>query len=349
MKAIVFNAQGEPATLAERNVPDPGPNEVLVKVSTTALNPHDQKIKDLGLLIKEWPWIPGSDVAGTVEKLGPDVTKYQVGDRVFGQGNFLSPRVLDFAGLQEYALVDDRCSAKVPPGLSDDDATTMPTNAATAFFGFFANSGFALPVSSLGGKAEFDASSHDLVVLGGSSQLGKLIIQFAKVMGWRSVVVTAGPQNTDSLKQLGATHVVSRHGNFDDMVRQIRDVVGDDDLQYCFNVMHSDRTLGAALLSGSGGGSGHLANFVHGTVDYARAGKKEADFEDTFVQGMTLLYPELGRYFWDHLPTWLVDGSLKVPKWSVIEGLDVTKVNEVLDKWKDQEPVPDHPHVHPNA
>lgn len=353
-KALRVPSKASPLELATLPTPTPRANQVLIKVTTTALNPHDSMVQQTGLLIPSFPFVPGADLGGTVVKLGPDVTRYAVGDEVFAQINWDVPdggSVEDLAGVREYALVDVRCSAKVDgTGGSVEDAVTMPTNAVAALWGFIDGTGFGLPLGSMFGETEaerkkdgFEAGKHDLLVVGGGSQVGKLVVQFARMIGFRSIVVVAGLKNEEQLKKMGATHVVDRKLSNADAIKQIRDVVGDE-LKYAFNTVSKDKTIAAGSLSTKI--EGHLNNVLYGDVqDKALVGDKK--YKDTLSYGKSMGNEEAAKLFWGKLPTWLKTGELTVPKWTVIEGLDAKKVQSVLDNYAGDIAVPEHTHIHP--
>ena len=368
-KALHATEAGQALQTTTVPVPELLPNSVLVKVLSTALNPHDSLVQRTGMLIPSFPFIPGADVAGTVLKLGPGVDKYKVGDVVFGQINWPAtskndkgedvPRFRDFAGAREYALVDVRSSAKVDEcGDGDgreavDKAVTMPTNAVAAVWGFVDQTGFNLPLLSVFGstaeerkKDGFDARKHDIVVIGGGAQVGKLVVQIARLMGWRKIVVVADAlKNEAELKEMGATDIVDRHGGNEEMIRKIRTIVGDE-LRYCFNAVSQDKTVAVGVLSNTV--EGHLNNVLYGEVkEKELVGRKGAGYKETLSQGQSLPNIEAAKRFWEKLPVWLKNGDLKVPMWRAIEGLDADKVMEVLTQYGDGKAVPEHVHIRP--
>ena len=92
-------------------VPTPGPNDVLVKVIAASLNPADWKIQSggPGPVISKWPFIGGLDVAGIVEEVGAEVTKFAKGDRVVCPGGFEQ----DTAAFKQYTIAPATNVAKV--------------------------------------------------------------------------------------------------------------------------------------------------------------------------------------------------------------------------------------------
>ena len=78
---LLLEKQGAFA-VQETDIPKPGPGELLVEIHATALNPVDWKIHTYGVFVDKFPAILGTDVAGTVEQVGAEVTKFGKGDRV---------------------------------------------------------------------------------------------------------------------------------------------------------------------------------------------------------------------------------------------------------------------------
>jgi NADPH2:quinone reductase len=126
--ALVIQKIGAPITAVnDWPIPQPGPKQIQIRVTVTALNPHDQKGRDLGLFVKDdLPNILGSDIVGVVTVCGQDATRFNVGDRVFGQGLLTAGSASK--GLQQYSLLDEVSAALVPTGFSDDECVTLPTN-----------------------------------------------------------------------------------------------------------------------------------------------------------------------------------------------------------------------------
>src|SRR6516164_9478066 len=115
MKAVRFGEYGTADVLKVVDVPDPepGPGQVLVRVKAAGINPGEAKVRD-GLLHARWPATfpsgQGSDLAGTVEKLGPGVTGVAAGDEVIGWVDTRSSQA-------EYAVVEAANLAPKPAGL----------------------------------------------------------------------------------------------------------------------------------------------------------------------------------------------------------------------------------------
>lgn len=82
--ALTLSSTGQPYTVSTRPVPIPGPGQVLIKIHAAALNPIDDSIQRVGVVMKEWPAVAGSDGAGEVVTVGEGGIEgsMTVGDRV---------------------------------------------------------------------------------------------------------------------------------------------------------------------------------------------------------------------------------------------------------------------------
>jgi hypothetical protein len=124
--ALLVTAIGSPVTSVS-NCPilQPGPKQDQIRVTGGSLNPHDQKARDIGLLIRDdLPAILGNDVVGVVIALGEGAGRFMSGDRVFGQASMK----MESKALQECAVLDEEFAAEVPEGVGEDKAATLPTN-----------------------------------------------------------------------------------------------------------------------------------------------------------------------------------------------------------------------------
>ncbi|KAF9463951.1 chaperonin 10-like protein [Collybia nuda] len=207
-KALVLDSKFGKFVVGDREILKPGPGELLVKVLAAALNPVDWKIQKYGIFIEEYPAVLGTDVAGDVAEVGEGVNNFSPGDRVFFQGTFENKG----AGFQQFTIATAATTAKIPKGLSYEEASTIPLGLTTAYLGFY-NSvpygiGLANPLES-SGRGIF--SGKPVVILGGSSSVGQFALQLAKLSGFSPIITTSSPKHTAFLESLGATHVIDRH------------------------------------------------------------------------------------------------------------------------------------------
>jgi NADPH:quinone reductase len=344
-KALVLEKVGQPLVIVERPIPEPKAVEVLVKVAIAGINPHDGYSKAMGLFVQDTLPTPlAADIVGEVIKLGPNVTKFQVGDNVFGFGHPQSP---DELGTQEYCLLDIDQTAKVPSNVSLDEAATFPLNPMTSFFAMFSVQGLNLPFPDFGNKGDVDNSGVTLVIIGAGAATGKFALQLAKLAGIGRVIAIASKSNETQLKSLGATIVIDRHQSIDEVDKEVRTIVGDDlTMVYdCIGGANGGQTLGARLLSNSKQGT--LAVLVHaGTVDESKIGDKREGYDRKFIICATKMFKDISVPFWNTLPKWIENTNLSPTTWQVVDGLDAGKINDLLDGYVQPGKIQLKPHVH---
>lgn len=128
--------------------------------------------------------------------------------------------------LQEYTIINGLYTAVVPAGISDEEAALYPINAVTAAMALFSTAGLGLPFPGTPESDSFDYASQKLVIIGGGTSTGKLAIQFARLAGIGTIIITASPSSAVLLKSFGATHVIARQDP--DIEEQVRRIVGDE-------------------------------------------------------------------------------------------------------------------------
>lgn len=354
-KAIVVKELGKPVELVtDWPIPQPEPGQIQLKVSVAGINPHDEKAAGFGLFIAEnLPAVLTNDVVGVVTKLGAGVTSVAVGDRVVSHAGFAL--TADFAssyergsgpvvaaraglaeasrqnGLQEYAVSDVGAFARIPDGISDDEAATLPTNVIAPLISLFQDLEIPAPWSTAAGG--FDYAGATLLVVGGGSNCGRFAVQLARLAGIGRIVVVGGDEA--ELRGFGATHVVDRHGDRDAVLARVRDVVGDE-LVYAFDAVSPPEGQVLALGALSSARRGVLARLLPlGPVDESKVLGKAAGFEVRDTLGSSQVFPELARGFWERVPEFLETGKIKPLQYVVKEGLDPDHVNEVLAAYRE--------------
>lgn len=235
MKALTLNGYEGIASLkfAEVAAPEPGPNDVLVKVAAASVNPVDTKIARGygGPSQRPLPHVLGRDGAGTVTKAGSAVTAFKVGDEVWGVAD--ASRWGTFA---EYAVMPAATTAKRPDGLSATDAGSLPIAALSAWAGIVT-----------AGKL---AKGQRVLVHAGAGGVGSFAVQLAKHLGaW--VAATAGPRNADFVKSLGADQFIDyTKGDFAAAVK---------DLDLVFDLMGGDVRFKSFPVLKPGGAISHIS------------------------------------------------------------------------------------------
>lgn len=231
MNAIRIHAFGGPDQLKLESAPTPapGPGEVLVKVHAAGVNPVDWKIregyfKDPAIKL---PLILGYDVCGTVEAVGDNVARLQVGDVVY---SYIS--LTRGGGYAEYVAIPENQVALKPTTLDPIDAAAVPLAALTAWQALFDNANLK--------------SGQTVLIHGASGGVGTFAVQFAKQKG-ATVIATASEKNHAYLKDLGADVVIDYNTQkFEDIAKDVDvvlDSVGGDTQDRSFTVLKKGGTI----------------------------------------------------------------------------------------------------------
>jgi NADPH:quinone reductase-like Zn-dependent oxidoreductase len=219
--AALLPQKSSPLTLTTRRTPSPGPNELLIKVHSIALNPVDHFQRDHGFAISSYPAVIGSDIAGTVVSTGPSVPPDTPtpGTRVSAFAPSIPTQgAPDYGGFQTHVLVPASNVVAIPEEMSFNEASLLPMAAVTAWSGWYA--------IGLDRRTSFSVEDKKgLLVWGGASSVGSATIQVAKSMGFH-VYTTASAKHHTYLKTLGATRVFEYKD--DDVVAQIVTAAKDD-------------------------------------------------------------------------------------------------------------------------
>lgn len=209
MRAVQVSRANGGFELVERPIPEPGPGSVRIKVEACGVCHSDFYTKSGAFPLVSYPRIPGHEVAGTVEALGPGAAGWSVGQRVgvgwhgghcghcdpCRRGQFVSCRVspqvsgitMD-GGYAEYMVAPAGALALVPDELSAPEAAPLMCAGVTTF-NSLRNSG---------------ARAGDTVAVVGIGGLGHLAVQFAAKMGFRTVALARGQEKEPLALKLGA-------------------------------------------------------------------------------------------------------------------------------------------------
>jgi D-arabinose 1-dehydrogenase-like Zn-dependent alcohol dehydrogenase len=207
-RAMQVAAAGAAFQLVEKQFPDPGPGHVRIRVHACGVC-HSDSLTKAGIWPGiQFPRVPGHEVAGVLDAIGPDVPGFKVGQRVGlgwhgGHCNYCAPcRRGDFmvcenglvsgiqfdGGYADYVIAPANAIALIPDDLSDVDAAPLLCAGITTY-NALRNSG---------------ARTGDTVVILGIGGLGHLAIQYAAKSGYRTVAVARGQDKAPLAKQLGA-------------------------------------------------------------------------------------------------------------------------------------------------
>ncbi|MFE9478939.1 NAD(P)-dependent alcohol dehydrogenase [Streptomyces spororaveus] len=243
MKAIVQDVYGPPGVLRieETDRPEPDRGEVLVRVHAAGVDQGvwhlmagmPYAVRAVSGLRRPRSRVRGMDVAGVVEAVGPDVTRFRPGDEVYGNchGSFA-----------EYARAKERTLAPKPAGLSFEQAAVVPVSACTA-----------LNAVRDSGRVE---AGQSVLILGASGGVGSFAVQVAKAFG-AHVTGVCSTAKTDLVRSLGADEVLdyTRQDPVDGSRRYdvILDIAGNRPLARLRRALTPRGTL--VIVGGEGGGN----------------------------------------------------------------------------------------------
>ncbi|MFY9865720.1 MAG: alcohol dehydrogenase catalytic domain-containing protein, partial [Trebonia sp.] len=133
IRACGFTEFGDASVLRVLTVPmpEPGPGQVRVRVAAATVNPTDLGFRQGGRRLPDEvaaPYVPGMELAGVIDAVGPSVSPWQAGDRVMAA---VSPAEPGGGAQAEYRVVDADQLARVPDGITLEAAATLPMNGMT--------------------------------------------------------------------------------------------------------------------------------------------------------------------------------------------------------------------------
>jgi NADPH2:quinone reductase len=208
MRAFTLERLGEQAALRDDvPVPRATDGEILVRVRASSVNPVDVFIAAGGLaemIEHDFPVTLGRDFAGVVEQVGAGVTRYRVGDEVFGFVRHADPTVHDGSWAELIAVPEDDLVAAKPQSLD------------------FAHAGVA-PLAAISAIAALDAlapaKGETVLVVGASGGVGSFFVQLAAAAG-TNVIAPALAEDSDHLRGLGVGELLDRNGDVAAAVRE---------------------------------------------------------------------------------------------------------------------------------
>jgi D-arabinose 1-dehydrogenase-like Zn-dependent alcohol dehydrogenase len=212
MRAVQVSRPNGPFELTEREIPEPGPGQVRIQVEACGICHSDGYVKAGAFPGLKLPRIPGHEIAGRVDKVGPSVAEWKKGDRVgvgwhgghdfvctaCRKGLFLNCANAQVTGITfdggyaEYVVVPHEAVARIPDGIESTEAAPLLCAGITTF-NALRNSG---------------ARPGDTVAVQGIGGLGHLGIQYAAAMGFRTIAVSRGADKRELAVKLGAHEYV---------------------------------------------------------------------------------------------------------------------------------------------
>ncbi|MBX5467344.1 MAG: NADP-dependent oxidoreductase [Firmicutes bacterium] len=205
MKAVIIPRFGGPEVLTVQDLPtpEPGPGQVRVRVRAATVNPTDLALRaGTHRVTQPFPLIPGMELAGEIDAVGPEVTDRKVGEAVLG---IVTPFRPEGGAQAEQVVAFADSVVPIPAGKSLVEAATLPMNGLTARL---ALDRLALPPGST------------LAITGSAGAVGGYLIQLAKVAGLK-VVADAAPRDEALVHSLGADWVVERGPRVAEAIRGV--------------------------------------------------------------------------------------------------------------------------------
>ena len=314
MKAILIDQPGgvDQLHFGAYETPVPTPNELLVRVAATAVNRAD-------LLQRQGKYPPpasaspilGLEMSGEVVEIGADVTRFAVGDLVFG--------LLSGGGYAEYAVIHEQMALPVPSNLTLPEAAAVPEVFLTAY-----------QALHWLGKLQ---SGERVLIHAGASGVGTAAIQLAQAMGAGDVIVTASAAKHSVCLKLGADYAIDYQAfDFKEEVLQITDGEGVDLVLDFVAAPYFERNVGVlrtdgrmvllALLGGA-----HVENFNLGNLL-----KKRLQISASTLRARSLNYQiNLTRAFADFALPLLTNRNLRPVIDQVYDWKDVQQAHQRME------------------
>lgn len=214
MKAIGYTQPlgiDHPDALQDITLPDPVATgrDLLVAVQAISVNPVDTKVRRSALPPEgSTHKVLGWDASGVVQAVGPDVTLFKPGDRVWYAGSIARPGTNS-----ERHLVDERIVGHAPRSLDFAQAAALPLTSITAW---------ELLFDRLGVRPGKAPSAQTLLVIGAAGGVGSILVQLARRLTGLTVIGTASrPETQDWVRTLGAHHVIDHSLPLTEELRRI--------------------------------------------------------------------------------------------------------------------------------
>ena len=303
--------------VAAAPIATPRGNEILIENAAIAINPLDWLLQSgMSLPWLTFPMITGSDVAGTVSAVGPDVTRFAIGDRVLGQAVSTTVNRPAEGAFQHYTIVADHMAAPIPATVSFAEAAVLPLGLGTAAGGLYGETQLALLPPSLSPEARDEV----VLVWGGSSSVGCNAIQLAVASGY-TVFATASASNATMLKDLGAA--------------QVFDHTDDTYADRLVAALEGRRLAGTLHATGSLQHCAEIVSRVEGSKRIAATLPAPGDFREDVtvghIHGTALKDDAVGRMIYEEfLPAALAQGRYRAAPKPRISGHGLQALQDAL-------------------
>jgi NADPH2:quinone reductase len=242
--SVLCQRHGPPESLALVDLPSltPGPGEVVVAVHAAGVNFPDTLIIENRYQFKPaLPFAPGGEVAGTVVRVGPDVSGLALGDRVMA--------LCGWGGFAEEVAVKASAVVRLPQAVCMDDAAVLAATYGTTWY-------------ALKERGALRAG-QTLLVLGAAGGTGAAAIQLGKMLGARVIACASSPEKLELCRQLGADEVVDHRTQ--DLRQALKALTNGQGVDVAYDPVGGELTE-VALRSMAWGGRLLVIGFASGTI-----------------------------------------------------------------------------------
>ncbi|ACC73287.1 zinc-dependent alcohol dehydrogenase family protein [Paraburkholderia phymatum] len=296
MQALVLSQYTGPLEPTTLPIPEPARGEVLVRIKASGLNPLDTKIRagSAAHARHPLPLVLGIDLAGEVVALGADVTRFKVGDEVYG----MTGGVGGIQGsLAQYAAVDAQLLAHKPFNLSMREAAALPLAFITSFAGIV-------------DRVRLQAG-QTVLVQGGAGGVGHVAVQLARALG-AQVFATASARDQDLVARFGATPIDYAARTVDRYVSELTAGEG-------FDLVVD--TVGGATLDASFAAVKHFGHVVS-ALGWGTHALAPLSFREATYSGVFTLHPLLTGKHRAHHGEMLAEATRLVEQGKLAPNLD---------------------------
>ncbi|HXH44627.1 MAG TPA: NAD(P)H-quinone oxidoreductase [Bradyrhizobium sp.] len=232
MTVVAISKPGGPEVLVpeQRSVPQPGPDEILVKVEAAGVNRPD--VAQRSGAYPPPPGasdLPGLEIAGEVVAVGSNAKRHKVGDKVMS--------LVAGGGYAQYCIAQDAQAMSVPPALSIKEAGALPETLMTVWHNVFERGGLK--------------EGETLLIHGGSSGIGTMAIQLAKAFGAKVFVTVGSQDKVDACLKLGADRAINY--KTEDFVAAVKEETNNAGVNLILDMVagdYVDRNYDAAAVDG---------------------------------------------------------------------------------------------------
>ncbi|GCF11311.1 zinc-binding alcohol dehydrogenase family protein [Dictyobacter arantiisoli] len=250
----------------ELEKPTPAGHDLLVAVKAVSVNPVDVKVRSPKAQKENPARILGWDAAGVVEAVGPQCTRFKLGDQVYYAGDITRP-----GSDSEYQLIDERIVGRKPTSLDFAEAAALPLTTLTAWEGLFDRMGISQQPAQNQGKS--------ILIIGAAGGVGSIATQIAKWAGLTVIGTASRPESIQWAKEHGTDHVINHRQSFAPQLKQL----GFKTVDYIFCLNSTDKHWNNMVETIAPQGKICSIVEMHNPVDLSALQNKSATFVWEFM------------------------------------------------------------------